>query len=99
MSFRLLPPANRPTIDKDLDASLRYGIDVAGLLSPADSVTGVSIAAQSGITAANASATGSVVSCLVSGGTAGQVGSVTLRWTTAQGYTDERTLYFNVLER
>lgn len=99
MSFRLLPPANLPTIDKDPAASLRYGIDVAGLLSPSDSVTGVSIAAQSGITAASAAVSGTVVSCLVSGGAAGQTGSVTLRWTTAQGYTDERTLYFRVVER
>ena len=89
----------RPVIDKDPDASLPYGIDVADVLVEGDTVTGASIAEQSGVTAASASYSGTVVSCRVSGGTAGQTGSVTLRWTTVGGNTDDRTLYFRVRER
>lgn len=99
MSYVLLPPNGRPTIAKDPDASLRYGIDVAGLLHASDAVTGASIASASGVSAASASYSGTLVSARVSGGTPGQTGSVTLRWTTAQGDTDERTLYFDVTQR
>lgn len=100
MSFRLLPPGNRPTIDKDPNASLRYGLDVADLLEPGDSIAGTpTVSASSGVTAGAVSVSGAIISVRVSAGTAGQVGSVTLRWTTVQGDTDERTLYFNVVER
>lgn len=99
MSYVLMPPSARPTIVKDPDASLRYGIDVAGLLHDSDAVSSASVSASSGVTAAAASYSGTIVSVRVSGGTAGQLGSVTLRWTTAQGDTDERTLYFDVVER
>jgi hypothetical protein len=100
MSFRLLPPDKRPTIDKDPEASLRYGIDVAGLLQAGDSLASASVqGTPTGVTAGSATYSGTVISVRVSGGTAGQVGSVTLRWTTTQGDTDERTLYFNVLQR
>lgn len=91
--------AGRPTIPKDPDASLRYGIDVAGLLASGDSVAGVTIADQQDITATAASYAGTVLSVRVSGGTAGGTGSVTLEWTTAQGDTDQRTLYFSIQER
>lgn len=89
----------RAVIDKDPDASLRYGVNVADVIAEGDTVAGASIAEQSGVTAASASYSGTVVSCRVSGGTAGQTGSVTLRWTTVGGDTDDRTLYFRVRER
>lgn len=100
MSFRLLPPELRPTIAKDPDASLRYGIDVAGLLQLGDSIASASVQGTPvGVSAGAASYSGTVISVRVSGGTAGQTGSVTLRWATAQGDTDERTLYFTVAQR
>jgi hypothetical protein len=100
MGFQLLPPSKRPTIDKDPDASLRYGIDVAGLLQAGDSLASAAVQGTPvGVTAGSASYSGTVISVRVSGGVVGDVGSVTLRWTTTQGDTDERTLYFNVLQR
>lgn len=98
MSFRLLPPEGRPTISKDPDASLRYGIDVAGLLQSGDTISTVA-AAGNGVTVGAAAYSGTVVSVRVSGGTAGQTGDVTLTWTTAQGDTDQRTLYFAIAQR
>lgn len=91
----------RMQIDKDPAASLRYGFDVAGLLASGDTIspTAVTISGQAGVTATQPGATGTVVSCRVAGGTAGETGSATLRWTTAQGDTDERTLLFRVIER
>lgn len=100
MGFQLLPPHKRPTIDKDPSASLRYNLDVAELLEEGDTLaTAVVQGTPVDVTAGPVGFVGSVITVRVSGGTAGQVGSVTLRWTTAQGDTDERTLYFNVVER
>ena len=91
----------RMQIDKDPAASLRYGFDVAGLLASSDTISpgAVTISGQSGVTATQPGATGAVVSCRVAGGTAGEIGSVTLRWVTTQGDTDERTLLFRLVER
>ena len=89
----------RLQIDKDPAASLRYGFDIAGILADGDTITGITIPAQAGVTATQAGYSGTVVSCRVAGGTAGDTGSVTLRWTTTQGDTDERTLLFRLVER
>lgn len=91
--------AGQPIIPKDPEASLVYGIDVAGLLGAGDSISSVSTAASSGITAGTAVSTGTIVKVRISGGTVGTTGSVTLRWTTANGDTDERTLYFDIKQR
>lgn len=98
MSYTLLE-GDRPTIDKDPDASLVYGIDVARVLAAGDAVNGASVAASSGVSAGSANFSGTVVSVRVSGGAPGTTGSVTLRWTTAGGDTDERTLFFRIRQR
>ena len=92
-------PDGRLQIDKDPDPSLRYGRDVAGLLADGDSISSVSIAAQSGVTAIQAGHTGTVVHCRVQGGTAGTTGEVTLQWVTSQGDTDQRTMVFRLVDR
>lgn len=46
-----------------------------------------------------ASASGTVISARVAGGTAGVTGAVTFAWTTAGGDNDERTVYLRVAER
>lgn len=81
---------------KDPQASLRYGFDVADMLAGGDSVTGASIQSQQGVVATDAQFSGTEVYCRVSGGTAGQTGTVVLRWTTAQSDVDERTLTFTI---
>lgn len=98
-SFRLLPLSSYPTIDKDPDADLRYGIDVQRLLQADDSISTAVVSASAGVTVGAAFTEGTIVGARVSGGTAGQVGSMTLRWTTEQGDTDERTLGFRILQR
>ena len=57
------------------------------------------MAASTGITAGSASYSGTTISVRISGGTVGTAASVTLRWTTANGDTDERTLYFDIKQR
>lgn len=92
-------PDGRLQIDKAAGADLRYGFDVAGILATGDSITSIAIAAQAGISASQAGYSGTVVSCRVAGGTVGDTGSVTLRWGTQQGDTDERTMVFAVVAR
>ena len=100
MSFRSVPPEGRPTIAKDPDASLRYGIDVSGLLQEGDAVSSAVVSWHSDdLTVGAVSVTGSVLLARVQGGTEGQLSSMTLRWTTTQGDTDERTLWFSVAQR
>jgi hypothetical protein len=98
MSITILP-GNLLSVERDPDATLRYGFDLRDVLAPGDSVQSVSISQQSGVTADQATVSGSTVLCRVSGGTAGQPASVTLRWVTAQGDTDERTLHFRLTQR
>ena len=95
MSFYLVD-GQGVTTKKDPDASHRYGVDVAGALNTGDTVSGVTIAAQDGITAAAAQYVGSVISARITGGTPGTTGSVTLRWTTTAGDVDDWTLYFEI---
>lgn len=97
MSYTLVNGALQ--IDKDPAAVLRYGVDVRDVLASGDSLAGCAISAQAGITADQPAITGTVALCRVSGGTVGQAASVTLRWTTAQGDTDERTITFRVVQR
>ena len=101
MSYELLPD-NTWRIDKDPQASLIYGIDVAGIIAPGDSLAGTptaSGAGGAGLTVGAAAFSGTVISARVSGGTAGQTGSITWTWSTANGDLDQRTVYVRVLDR
>jgi len=86
-------------IDRDPNTTLRYGFDVRDRLASGDSIASVSISAQAGVTADQASFVGTAVQCRVTGGTVGQPASVTLRWVTAQGDTDEQTINFRMVQR
>lgn len=90
---------NYPNGPRSLFPALRFGLDVAGLLAAGDTIAGVTIAEQTGVTASAATVTSTVVSCRVAGGSAGETGAVTLRWTTAQGDIDERTMLFRLVDR
>jgi hypothetical protein len=87
------------TIDRDPHTTLRYGFDVRDRLASGDSIASVSISAQAGVTADQPTFAGTAVQCRVTGGTVGQPASVTLRWVTAQGDTDEQSISFRVVQR
>jgi hypothetical protein len=98
-SFILVKP-NEPRIEKDVEASLTYGIDIsdvtevgAGAVSQvAADPTGVSITGQ-------AVADGYVLLVKVSGGQLGDANSVRFTWRLANGDADGRTIYFRVFKR
>lgn len=98
MSYILVLPGPRPTIDKDPDASLIYGIDVADIIETSDPPTSVETVGV-GVTVADAAVTGTVVHARISGGTAGATATVRFRWTTAGGDTDDRTIWLRIVER
>lgn len=93
----IIQPGGRATIPKAPAASLRYGIETADVLTPGATLTGTPTAtAPAGITVGAASYTGTVVSALVSGGTAGQTYALTFGWAMDTGETDSRTVYLDV---
>lgn len=101
MSYELLPN-DTWRIDKDPQASLIYGIDVAGIIAPGDSLTGTATASAgggAGLVVGAASFSGTVISARCSSGTVGQTGTITWTWNTSNGDQDQRTVYVRVLER
>lgn len=82
--------------DKDPDDALYYGRDLGSRFA-GRTISTVAVAASGGVTAGTPSASGLVASVLVSGGTAGQTGYVTLRCTLDDGQITDRTLWFRIV--
>lgn len=98
---------NKPTILKDPDAVLDYTLRL-GVWLENESDTLVSVeteivcAAGNEITAVQVDSAviqGQNILVWVSGGTRGVTEGVTIRFTTAAGRTDDRTLWFRVREK
>lgn len=89
---------NQPTIEMREGSTLRYGVDVAYILAPGDSVASVTAAATPG-TASGAGVDGTKVMARVSGVTVGQTVELKLTWQTTQGDTDSRTLWLVVIAK
>jgi hypothetical protein len=98
MNFAILPNGQLAIV-KDPQASLVYGLDVVDTLAPGDALAGATVPASSGVTVGTPAVSGSVVSVRVSGGAVDAAASMTLRWTTAGGDTDERTINFRIAQR
>lgn len=102
MSEYTLFPGDKWRIDKDPDASLIYGIDVADVIEVSDPLSGTPTAmpgAGSGLVVGPASFVGTVIRARVSGGNVGGVAPLTWTWSTAGGDTDQRTVYLNIVQR
>jgi len=102
MSGYILVAGDRWQIDKDPQASLIYGVDVAEVLAPGDTLAGTPTAtagAPGGLTITQAGYTGTVVRARIAGGAAGTTVPVTFAWQTTGGDTDNRTIYLRVVER
>lgn len=93
----IVQPGGRATIPKSPGVALRYGIETVDVLTPGATLTGTPTASSSaGITIGSVSYTGTVVSALISGGTAGQTYAVTFGWAMDTGETDSRTIFLDV---
>jgi hypothetical protein len=92
--------AGRATIDKDPEASLLYGINVADIIEPGDALNGTPGASAMGVTVGAASFSGTVIKARCSSGPpAGTTAGVTFTWVTVSGDTDQRTIYLRGVER
>jgi len=92
----------RQVIEKDPAAVLDYTWDLtdylAGINDSLASAT-ISVDAVSGITLQSTSTQGSLVTGWIAGGTAGKLGRATLRFVTAGGRIDERSIYLRLKQR
>lgn len=86
-------------IDKDPDASLDYSRDLTEWLEDvADQLATLEVA-WAGVTVDSYTTVGNWLVAWVSGGTVGEEAYITFRWTTVAGRIDERTTWFNIVQR
>lgn len=100
IEFEYLPAEDRWQIEKRVGAALVYGIDVAGILTPAAVLSGTPTCvagAGSGLTVGAVSFSGTQINAKISGGTAGAVVPITWSWVTAGGEADQRTVYLRIV--
>ncbi|WP_225784449.1 hypothetical protein [Xenophilus sp. Marseille-Q4582] len=89
-----------PTIDKDPDAVLDYSQDWGPWLqNVSDTIVSHEIVAEDGLTVESSANDATTVTAWVSGGIAGKTQRLTFRVTTADGRTDDRSVFLKILER
>ena len=92
--------ADRATIDKDPDASLLYGVDVADIIEPGSTINGAPTAVATGLTVGAVTYSGTVIKARCSAGPQeGTTVGVTFAWQTTAGDTDSRTIYLRGVQR
>jgi hypothetical protein len=91
----------RFTINKDPQANLDYTWDWSEYLTPlADTIATQQITVDDGLVLNSSQIVGgNKVVAYISGGTLGELQKAVCRITTTAGRTDERTMYFNILNR
>lgn len=89
----------KATIIRDPDAVLDYGIDLTDWLADISDTLASLVTVPDGVTVDSSGIDGAICYAWVSGGTVGQPASLTFRFTTTGGRTDDRTIYFNMRER
>jgi len=93
--FRIMQ--GRITIEKDPDAVLVYGFELARWLA-GEALVELEVIGN-GITVEQTAIDGTRALARISGGTVGEEASATFRFTTESGATDVRTMWFLVGER
>jgi len=89
------------TIDRDPNAILDYKVDLTDWLDAQTDtlLTAVEVADRTvGVVVDSVTIVGKTIVVWVSGGTTGQPASATIRFTTAGGRTDDRSLFFKIRE-
>lgn len=98
----IIDGSGRLVYEKTPAAVLDYTWDLTDYLDGIDdslSSTSITVDANSGISLQSSSVNGSLVTAWIGGGMAGTLGSATLRFVTAAGRLDERTIYFRLRQR
>lgn len=90
----------RAVIDKDPDAVLDYPFDWGPWLqNVSDTIVSHEFIAEDTLVIDSSANDTTTATAWVSGGTAGQIHRLTCRITTADGRTDDRSVFLKVLER
>ena len=91
----------KATIPKDPQARKLYGVDLVDVLAEANTTIASAVIGEvAGVAVDGAvSIVGTVVAAWVTGGTLGQEGHVTFRYTLSDGSIDDITLYFDIRQR
>lgn len=87
------------TYRKDPDANLDYGIDWSDWLASGETISVSAWTVPSGITEGTKSNDGTTVKVWLSGGTAGEIYTISNKITTSDGRIDERSFDVVVEER
>jgi len=94
------PPLIHTTLGNVPVSSLLYGINVADIIEPGDTLTGTPTAVATGLTVAAVSFSGTVIKARCSAGPQeGTTVGVTFAWQTTAGDTDSRTIYLRGVQR
>lgn len=97
-TYDLTNPA-KPTITKDPNAVLDYSLDLSAWLTDIGDTLASLTVTPIGCTANSSAISGTKCVAWISGGTAGETATVTFRFTTTGGRTDDRTIYLKMKER
>lgn len=98
MTYDVTNP-KKPKIEKAPSAVLDYAIDLAAWLADVgDTLQSLTVVGD-GVTVDSSMISGTKVVAWISGGTEGETASVTFRFTTAAGRTDDRTIYLKIERR
>lgn len=87
------------TWEKDPSAVLDWAFNWTNWLSAAETISTATVTVQGGLTKDSQSVAAGVVTVWLSGGTLGDLYTVTCRITTNQGRTDERTIGIRMTDR
>lgn len=87
------------TWEKDPSAVLDWAFNWTNWLSVAETISTATVTVQGGLTKDSQSVAAGVVTVWLSGGTLGDLYTVTCRITTNQGRTDERTIGIRMTDR
>jgi hypothetical protein len=86
-------------IEKDPYAVLDYSLDWTNWMPSGDTITSISVTADSGITIDSTTNTDFIATAYISGGTAGTIYNIEFKIVTTNGLQDSRNFRIKVIER
>lgn len=86
-------------IEKDPYAVLDYSLDFQNWMPAGDTITSISVTADTGITIDSTTNTDYIATAYISGGTAGTIYNIEFKIVTTNGLQDSRNFRIKVIER
>jgi hypothetical protein len=96
-AFDLRDPL-RPTIEKDVDANVDYSWDWTAWLA-GDTIQSFTVTAAAPLVVTLPTRSGNIVTAFIAGGVADTIRAATCQVVTTGGRTDQRSIYFKLVQR